>query len=1022
MNLKSEKIIKTLIYGVTSSGNQAEFALRETARMQEAQYPEAAKALIKDTYMDDILTGADDTKAAEKLTSDIDAVALKGVFSTKGYTISGRPPLPSLSKDGISVMALGSKWFPETDDLQLVFGPLNFTKKHRGKRIVTPNSHEVPDKLTKTICCSKAAELFDISGLAAPIGAGLKLDIHELVLSNCNWEDAIPDVCREEWLKNFGLLERIGELRYSRAVIPADAESLSMEIIGTGDASAKMACAACYARFRRKNGSMSCQLIMSKTKIIPEGVSLPRAELMAATLNVHVTEIVKRSVEDFRPISQCTFVLDSEIVLHWISSITKQLLPFVRNRVIEILRFTCPSQWFHIISSLNPADLGTRKGVKIEDINNDSNWINGMEWMSLPLEELIRASILRSVEDVKCGKNQAAEIRKEQFKSVEDLCHSQFNLVVHHPQAVSSYPRCYLVDTTEPEFESSFASKVKERSAFSKYLIDPNRYNFNKVIRIFAIALKCAKFWYAQNSRTNRESKIIRRFASDVVVNEIATKPVVEHKSVSLKDDFQKFVMLTDAEVQHSLNYFFQKGSEEVKSFVHPKHYQNISMEREGILYFTGRVPLEDLTFKCRMTDAMIDLSAGTFVVPIVDKYSPLSFSVMNQMHWFDKTSKHSGVETTIRSTMTVAHILGVRDIAKLFRKNCVRCRFLLKKTVDIEMGLLPSSRLCVAPPYYNTQVDLCGHFSAYSQHNKRSTLKVWIIVYVCTTTGMTNLKIMVGYNTTQFLLSFSRFACEVGYPKQLLVDSGSQLVSGCQNMSLSMCDVGGKLNREYGIQFEVCPVGGHNFHGRVERKIRTVRESLSKSVHNASLSVIEWETLCAEIGNSVNNLPVVIGNETQDLENLDLITPNRLRLGRNNSRSPIGVVEVSDKIDRILQLHSDIFDSWWEAWLTSAVPKLVAQPKWFKNDEDIKVGDVVLFKRTEGSLAGEYKYGMVDEVHLGADNRIRSVVIRYKNSNEEVERKTFRAVRSLVIVHRINEINIMEELGNALFVDTMCM
>ena len=225
-------------------------------------------------------------------------------------------------------------------------------------------------------------------------------------------------------------------------------------------------------------------------------------------------------------------------------------------------------------------------------------------------------------------------------------------------------------------------------------------------------------------------------------------------------------------------------------------------------------------------------------------------------------------------------------------------------------------------------------------------------------------------------------------------------------------------IRDRYGIAFEVCPVGGHNFHGRVERKIRTVKESLRKGVQNARLSVLEWETLCAEIANSVNNLPVVIGNETEDLENLDLITPNRLKLGRNNSRSPVGIIEITDKIDRILQLHSDIFDSWWEAWLTSAVPKLVAQPKWFKNDEDIKIGDVVLFKRTEGSLAGEYKFGMVDDVHRGADNRIRSVVIRYKNASEEVERKTFRAVRSLIIVHRIDEISIMEELGNALFVD----
>lgn len=441
--------------------------------------------------------------------------------------------------------------------------------------------------------------------------------------------------------------------------------------------------------------------------------------------------------------------------------------------------------------------------------------------------------------------------------------------------------------------------------------------------------------------------------------------------------------------------------------------YENISFEKDNILYFTGRVLLDDITFKCKMTNAMIDLSTGTFIVPIVEKYSPLAFSIMNETHWYDPTVKHSGVESTIRSTMTLVHILGVRDLAKLFRKQCLRCRYLLKRTVDVEMGPLPSSRLCVAPCYYNTQVDLCGPFSAYSKHNKRTTLKVWIITFVCSTTGMTNLKIMEGYDTTQFLLSFSRFACEVGYPKHLLADSGSQLVCGCENMMIDMCDVSGKLNREYGIEFTVCPVGGHNFHGKVERKIRAVKENICKSVHNVRLSVLEWETLCAEIANSINNLPVAIGNETDELENMDLITPNRLKLGRNNSRSPVGVLEITGKVDRILQLHSDVFNAWWEAWLTSAVPKIVPQPKWFNSDEDIKIGDVVLFKRTEGTFAaGTYKFGIVEEVHRGSDNRIRKVVVKYKNANEEVARKTFRAVRSLVIIHRIDEINIMDELG----------
>ena len=76
--------------------------------------------------------------------------------------------------------------------------------------------------------------------------------------------------------------------------------------------------------------------------------------------------------------------------------------------------------------------------------------------------------------------------------------------------------------------------------------------------------------------------------------------------------------------------------------------------------------------------------------------------------------------------------------------------------------------------------------------------------------------------------------------------------------------------------------------HGRVERKIKEVKASIEKSLSNERLSVIEWETVGAEISNSINDLPIGLHNWSSDLENLDLITPNRLRLGRNNERSPV--------------------------------------------------------------------------------------------------------------------------------------
>ena len=329
-------------------------------------------------------------------------------------------------------------------------------------------------------------------------------------------------------------------------------------------------------------------------------------------------------------------------------------------------------------------------------------------------------------------------------------------------------------------------------------------------------------------------------------------------------------------------------------------------------------------------------------------------------------------------------------------------------------MGSASKNQLCVAPPFYITQVDLDGPYKAYSVHNKRSTVKIYIATFVCCTTGTTSLKVMEGYDTTQFLHCFSRFACELGYPKKLLTDEGSQIVCGCQNVVLNMTDIAGTLNREFGIEFATCPVGGHNYNGKAERKIRTIQDIMNKTIHHARLSILEWETLCSEIANSVNNLPVAIGNETEELESIDLITPNRLRLGRNNQRSPIGPLEVTGKLERLLRLKTDIFRSWWEMWLTSAVPKIMPRPKWFVSDRDLRKGDVVIFTKGEGDMLGEYKYGMVQNVHVGGDGHIRSVTVRYRNSNETADRTTNRAVRSLVIIHRVDEIDLMEELGNA--------
>ena len=92
--------------------------------------------------------------------------------------------------------------------------------------------------------------------------------------------------------------------------------------------------------------------------MIPDGLSQPRPELFAVTMNAHTGEIVRRALQENHKGEMRLTV--SQVVLHWLSNHEKTVKQWVRNRVIEILRFTDSSEWFFISSHNMIADLGTR--------------------------------------------------------------------------------------------------------------------------------------------------------------------------------------------------------------------------------------------------------------------------------------------------------------------------------------------------------------------------------------------------------------------------------------------------------------------------------------------------------------------------------------------------------------------------------------------------------------------------------------------------------------------------------------
>ena len=90
----------------------------------------------------------------------------------------------------------------------------------------------------------------------------------------------------------------------------------------------------------------------------------------------------------------------------------------------------------------------------------------------------------------------------------------------------------------------------------------------------------------------------------------------------------------------------------------------------------------------------------------------------------------------------------------------------------------------------------------------------------------------------------------------------------------------------------------------------------------------------------------------------------------------------------------------------------LMLQPKWFKSNDNIRVGDVVIFLKNDSPLCNTYQYGMVYSIDVSKDGKVRKVQIKYRNSNENTSRLTFCAVRDIVIIHHIDETSVFEQLN----------
>ena len=533
---------------------------------------------------------------------------------------------------------------------------------------------------------------------------------------------------------------------------------------------------------------------------------------------------------------------------------------------------------------------------------------------------------------------------------------------------------------------ASAADKITERYAFTEYLIDPCRLPWPKIVRVAALCKRVCGIWSKKAAKFDRDP------------------------------NGRPLLVFSAEEITAAEDYFFTLGTAEVKRFSPKKVIEEDSVEVGGILRYKSRIL--DGTTPTNVSKVMLDLNPLTFCRPIVDRHSPIAASIM--IHAHQDLTHHGGAYSTLRKSREIAFIIDGRSLAVEVCKRCPHCRRYKARLLEAEMGPVHESRLIVAPAFYSCQVDLMGPFTAMCEHNHRAVVKVWGAVFKCTATGALSVECMAKYDAASFLHAYSRFANRYGHPALLHMDEGSQIKKACLSMEISMLDIAHSLNSKHGVKLDVTfsPVGGHNSTGMVERSIREIRKIFEAVFSGLKLDILSYQTAFSYIANEINNMPLCLGPCYDNLENLDLITPSRLILGRNNTRAPVGINTFSGKHSRLLQQMDEVEAAWWRVWEKEKLVTLVPRArKWKGGSPDIRVSDIVVFLR-DGSKAsiGEtaWRVGRVVEVEVSKDGVARTAVIEYRNAEEAVFRRTRRSVRSVALLEREEDLDFRGELSAA--------
>ena len=381
-------------FGVGSSPFLAIKSVKNHAALNKSSYPQEAKVLDEDLYVDDLLSGARSVELATSLADNLRRFMKLGGFELAKWNSSSIAALSLIPEEDRATDCVSFS-SGETKTLGISWDPSSDTFHFVGFEFIT-----AAEKETKRTLTSKVSSFFDPLGFISPLLVEAKTLLRAVWTKESKWDSAIEPEVLNKW-KNW-----VSQVpNFSNVVIPRCTSNYEMvegdvHLHGFSDASLTAFAAVIYMVVYVPNKKPKVTLAMAKSRLCPKDnkFSIARLELLGALLLSRLMKVTREALIIDR--SKCYFWTDSKVTFHWIQASPTRWGQWVCNRVTEIQQHSDTIKWRHVPGELNPADIASR-GSSIESFLSQSEfWLHGPQFLVKPASEWPKPSVQCPISDI----------------------------------------------------------------------------------------------------------------------------------------------------------------------------------------------------------------------------------------------------------------------------------------------------------------------------------------------------------------------------------------------------------------------------------------------------------------------------------------------------------------------------------------------------------------------------------------------------------------------------------------------